>query len=173
MSINFTSSVFVFLLILVCVNNVFMCLFVFMENKTKMSINILLLLFAVLMSSKSAVSLSQLCVGLVKDVSERGFVNDPLLDIGDFETRLFRVTPSMYLLFTAFFHSCSFSTKSPLPKHQGWISHQGENLDWKGCQHGFRLHDIFRSFWFVLFRSSASCSTPPSCSSWLLPYQPL
>ncbi len=88
MSINFTSSVFVFLLILECVNNVFICLFVFMENKTKMSINILLLLFAVLVSSKSAVSLSQLCVGLVKDVSERGFVNDPLLDIGDFETRL-------------------------------------------------------------------------------------
>ncbi len=51
MSINFTSSVFVFLLILECVNNVFICLFIFMENKTKMSINILLLLFAVLITS--------------------------------------------------------------------------------------------------------------------------
>lgn len=95
----------------------------------------------------------------------------------------------MYLLFTAFSHPWSFSTKSPLTKHQGWISHQGENPNLKSCQHekkpnvrlqiawamtrhptfldlsdlfyfGALLHDHGYSIVCWLF-----CSTPPSCSS--------
>ncbi len=143
----------------------FVCLF-FMENQTKMSINKLLLLFAVLITFSCLLNPPSVFHNYVL-VWWKMWVNEALWMIlywtlGDFETRL---SPGPPLCTSCLQHS-SVHAHSP-PSHHSQNtrveSHTKEKtLTWRAvsmasdCVNTDSTSDIFRSFWFVLFWSSAS-----------------